>query len=210
MIEYTIKALVESGLCEIVIVVGYKASMIRRALGEGWQYGARITYVVNRRYEQGNAVSLYAARQAVGDEPFLVTMSDHLIGPEIPQALRRTGETHSTLCIDHRAHAPPQVNDATRVWAEDGHIVRIGKDIVPWNAIDTGVFRFAPHVFQAIASLLDLPGGPSLSQTVTRLIVMGHPVRACDVSGAWWTDVDTLEDLWNVEAELTRCLEKAA
>jgi len=201
LLDYTIGAFVEAGLRELVLVIGYKGEMIRHYVGDGSRYGAGVEYAFNPDYQLGNALSVYAAQEVVGDEPFLLAMADHMISPHILKALLATQDGHDTLCVDRQAHAPPQVNDATRVWVNGkGFITRIGKGIEPWNAIDTGVFLFTPRIFAAISHLPRAGDeGCGISDAITWLIEKGHRMRACDVSGAFWMDVDTLDDLRYVE-----------
>lgn len=197
MIAYTIESLVEAGITDIAIVVGYMGETLRAWVGDGTSYGARISYIFNPDYELGNAVSLYTARHSVADEPFVLTMADHLIHSEILFALLgQDGSSHNTLCVDRLACAPPQISDATRVWVEDdGFISSIGKGIERWNGVDTGVFLLTPQIFEAISALRKRRGDCELSEAVTRLIQGGAGLRACDVSGSFWMDIDTLEDL---------------
>jgi len=205
MIDYTIEAFAEAGIKELILVVGYRAEMIRQHVGKGRHYGVSVEYVFNPDYELGNALSVYAVRKAMGDEPFVLAMADHLISSRILSALLECA-VHDTLCVDYQAHAPPQVDDATRVWVnEKGFITRIGKGIEPWNAIDTGVFLFTPRIFVAISHLPRAGDeGCGISDGVTWLIENGPGMRACDVSGAFWMDVDTLQDLYYVESILWR------
>lgn len=201
LIEYTIGAFVEAGLTDLIIVVGYKEAMIREWVGDGSRYGARVEYALNLSYELRNAVSLQAAQQVLEDEPFVLTMADHMISPRILTTLLSSAHSENTLCVDQLAKAPPQMNDATRVWINEmGYIIRIGKDIKKWNAIDTGVFLFTSAIFSAISHLMrEKENGPNLSHCVNWLIKQGYGVRACDVSGCFWMDVDTLEDLQYAE-----------
>ena len=232
LLDYTLNAFVATGITDLVLVVGYKEEMIRQWVGDGRRYGAQVTYVSNPDYELENAISLYAAREAVPDQPFILSMADHMISPQILAHVLTMGDGHNTLCIDRLAHASPQVNDATRVWVatdrhdtlspehasarkgaiprqvRSGFITRIGKEIEPCNAVDVGVFLFTPAIFTAIEELLRAGHrSPNISQSVTRLIESGHGLRACDVSGAFWLDVDTLEDLQYAEQILRSQLE---
>lgn len=202
LLDYTLDAFVAVGVTDLALVVGCKEEMIRAWVGDGRSYGAQVTYVYNPDYELENAISLYAARQAVPDQPFILSMADHMISPQILAHLLAMGDDHDTLCIDRLARACPQVNDATRVWVDEaGFITRIGKRIERWNAIDTGVFLFTPRIFDAISHLSCLQDeGCGISDAVTRLIEKGPGMRTCDVSGAFWMDVDTLEDLRYIEA----------
>lgn len=83
LIAYTLEAFAQVGLNDLVMVVGYKADMVMAALGDEHRYGLRLTYVHNPDYQLRNASSVYAARPVVGDEPFILTMADHMISPDI-------------------------------------------------------------------------------------------------------------------------------
>ncbi|MFQ6014738.1 MAG: sugar phosphate nucleotidyltransferase [Anaerolineae bacterium] len=201
LIEYTIKSFVKADIRRLVIVVGYMGEMIEKWLGDGSRFGARVKYAFNPDYHLGNALSLDCAYQQVADEPFILAMCDHMISRDILTALLAWEGTYDTLCVDRLAHAPPQVQDATKVWvSKAGFITGIGKEIEQWNAIDTGVFLFTPIVFTAISNLRRKGKRDcSLTGAVRWLIKRGRQVRACDVSGAFWMDVDTIEDLRYVE-----------
>lgn len=206
LLDYTLDAFVAAGICDLILVVGYKEEQIRNWVGDGQRYGARVTYVSNPDYELENAISLYAARVAVASQLFVLAMADHMISADILRTLLARSPQTDTLCVDRLAHRAPQLDDATRVWVDRrGSIRRIGKGLVRWNAVDTGVFLFTSAIFDAIDALRALGNqNPSISQSVTWLIEHGSGLRACDISGAWWTDVDTWEDLQDVEAELRR------
>ncbi len=205
LLDYTLEAFVAADIRDLVLVVGYKEEQIRSWVGDGHRYGARVTYVSNPDYELENALSLYAARAATAERAFVLAMADHMISPAILRALCALDAPQNTLCIDRRACRAPQLDDATRVWVDSNDCIhRIGKGLTPWNAIDTGVFLFTPAIFAAIDAVrASGNANPDISQSVTWLIEQGAGLRACDVSGAWWTDVDTLGDLRNVEAELS-------
>ena len=109
-----------------------------------------------------------------------------------------------TLCVDGRASHPSQIGDATRVLADDGIILEIGKQLRTWNAVDTGVFNMTPDVFPVIEGLMlrqQLDVG--ISDIVTYMAANGQPFMACDVSGMFWADVDTAEDYESVNTLLT-------
>jgi len=196
MLDYTLEAFATAGIREVVLVVGYKREMIKRHVGDGARWGIEVEYAFNPDYELGNALSVYAARHLVGDEPFVLAMADHLVSPHILATLVASPE-EDMLCVDRLAWAPPQLNDATRVWVDErGFITRIGKGIEPWNAVDAGVFLLTPAIFLAISHLPRAGDeGCGLSDGIRWLIEHGDGVRACDVSGSFWMDIDTLDDL---------------
>lgn len=205
LIIYTIEAFAQAGITDLVIVTGYRAWQIEKCLGDGKRYGVRIQYVFNPHYKRGNAASLSAAHPWVGDQDFLLAMADHLVSPAIIAALQDFPKGCHALGVDHKAKAPPQINDATRVWVNrKGLITRIGKDVRPWNGIDTGVFRLTPRVFPAIEAVDDGRNELSISKTMSHLILSGDPLYACDVSGAFWLDVDTYQDLQYAADQVAR------
>jgi choline kinase len=174
-------------------------------VGNGHRYSAHVAYVSNPDYELENATSLYATRNVIAGESFVLAMADHMISPDILRALLTRGEWRDTLCVDYHACFRPQLDDATHVYVDsNGYVCCIGKELARWNAVDTGVFLFTSVVFDAIDAVRASGNlNPNISQSVTWLIEHGNGLRACDVSGTWWTDVDTLGDLQDVEAELS-------
>jgi choline kinase len=201
LLDYTIHAFVQAELRDLILVVGYMGEMIQRHVADGSRYGANVKYVFNPDYHLGNASSVHAVREVVGEEPFVLSMADHMISHQILNMLLTTEGEQNILCVDRQASAPPQVKDATKVWVnEKGLVTRIGKGLRHWNAIDTGVFRFSSAIFTAISQLTPAPRkGSGISDAVTWLIKRGYRIHTCDVSGAFWMDVDTTDDLHYVE-----------
>ena len=76
-----------AGVTGFVVVSGYRGEELRSALdGIARAEGVAVTHVVNEDWRRANGVSLLAAKAAF-DEPFLLTMCDHLIDPEILRRL---------------------------------------------------------------------------------------------------------------------------
>ena len=86
---------------------------------------------------------------------------------------------------------------------QDGLVIQIGKDLRRWNGIDAGVVWLAPTIFEALADVIgEKRSEYQLSQAITRMIQLGYPLQARDVSGCFWQDVDTWEDLMLVRQSL--------
>ena len=204
MVTYGLHALLEAGVTELTIVVGHLGDQIQRALGETHYRGARLTYVESPDRHDGNGLSLYAAREAVGEEPFVLTMADHLISTRLVRRLLATRPAQGTLCVDRQPSPIVQVDEATLVWVDrTGWIRRIGKNLLRWNGLDTGVFWFTPAIFQALEALRATGvSAPTLTQACRWLIEHGRGLRACGVSGLFWMDVDTPADLRRAERVL--------
>ena len=143
---------------------------------------------------------MYAARSFVRREPFVVCMGDHAISAALVDRLMAGSWDGCVLCVDAAAWHPSQINDATRVWLDDrGYVGQIGKELTVWNAIDTGVFQMTRDVFPAVEHLMHRRGHEVTITEVVRLMgERGRPFATCDVSGAFWADVDTPEDYESV------------
>ena len=155
-----------------------------------------IEYIYNPDYMLGNAVSLYAARSFVDDRPFLLSMADHLISYAVLEQLLDVREDDSGLAVDFGFSAR-HLADGTRVLVNwEGLVTQIGKDLTRWSGIDTGVFCLTPAVFGAIEELLDDRRQEyQLSEAIARMTARGQRLYAFDISGHFWHDIDTLDDL---------------
>jgi len=203
LLEHVVKRLMEAGVTEVNVVVGYRAYLLGELLADlEDRYPVRVSFGLCPDYLRGNGASLLAARSLVEDDWFLVTMCDHLVDPAI---YRMAMEAHVDmgdlfLCVDRDPVLPSQLDDATKVLVEGGRIVSIGKSIPRWNAIDTGVFAMSRRIFDALSSW---PGWTlTVSNGVQHLIDRGGLALAIDVSGLYWSDVDTPDDLRATEESL--------
>ena len=197
LIRYPIEALTAAGVSDIAIVVGYLGDSVIEALGNGDDFGVRLQYVYNSDYLGGNAISVYKAWEWVQGEPVVLCMGDHLIDGKIVKRLLDRQVFNETLCVDYTPASHHDLAEATKVTVDStGCIKDIGKNLVYWDAIDTGVFLLTENFFQALHELIQCRGTEVTISDVTRFLVgRGHPFNTCDVSGCFWADVDTKEDL---------------
>jgi NDP-sugar pyrophosphorylase family protein len=204
LLEYIIQTLKQAAVEDLIIVTGYLSHSIREYFGDGSKFHVKIRYVHNPVHKHGNATSLKVARELLKkDEAFLLLMSDHCIDVNIVRRALQNVEHKPLLCVDRQPRYPPQIEDATRVLVNtEGYITKIGKDITPWNGVDTGVFLLDNSIFEVIERI-ERPTYPvTISDCVKRLIRNGKPLWACDVSGLFWLDIDTLDDVIFAESIL--------
>lgn len=197
LIRYPIEALAAAGVSDIAVVVGYLGAKVIEALDNGSNFGVRLQYIYNSDYLGENAVSVYKAREWAQGEPVVLCMGDHLIDGEIVKRLLDRPAFHETLCIDYTPAHHHELTEATKVIVDRaGYIKDVGKDLVYWDALDTGVFLLTENFFQALHELVQRRGtGVTISDVTSFLVGRGHPFDTCDVSGCFWADIDTKEDL---------------
>ena len=203
IIDYTLEAFAKVGVTDLAVIIGYEGDAVRQWVGDGSRQGLHVQYVTNPEYLRGNALSLYAARVFTGDDPFLLSMADHMVSEGLLSQLLDVDYEVNGLAVDFTP-SPREVDEGTRVLVDpEGIVTHIGKDLSFWNGIDAGVFLLNPAVFEGLAELLaEERDEYQISSAITRMIQLGHPLHARDVSGAFWQDIDTLEDLRFVRQSL--------
>ena len=197
LIVRIIRALEKGGVREIGIVIGYRGEDLKAGLAD-YEHRAKLSFFPNEEYEKPNGTSVLKARDFVTG-PTLLLMSDHLWSPRLLRAVASypVAEQESVLGVDSRIDACFDLDDATKVEVQGDRIVRIGKELDDYNALDTGLFLITPALIEALDAV-NGPEGCSLSQGVAALAAEGR-MKAADVGDATWIDVDTPET--HAEAE---------
>jgi choline kinase len=193
LLEHVLLAAHEAGIQKFVVVVGYRANVIRSWCAARSLDGLLITVLENPDYTRDNGVSVLKARDI--QEPFALFMADHIFEPETAAALFRepVGEDETILAVDHKLDDIFDLDDATKVARRSGYVIDIGKDIKSYDAVDTGMFLCSPSVFHWLESAKK-NGNCSLSDGM-RLVARYRRLRAFDVGNALWQDVDAPETL---------------
>jgi len=199
LIRYPIEALAATGISDIAIIVGYLGDKIIGLVGNGSDFGVRLQYIYNSDYLGENAISVYRAREWAQEEPVILCMGDHLIERKMVKRLLDRQILSETLCIDYTPSQHHQLAEATKVIVDGaGCIKDIGKELVFWDAIDTGIFLLTENFFKAIHKLIQCRGiDVEISDVIRFLISHGHRFDTCNVSGCSWADIDTKED-WDL------------
>lgn len=191
LIERVITSGHKAGVTEFIVVTGYRSEELQGRLSEfSAQSGIHITRIFNRAWDRANGVSVLAAKQYL-DEPFLLTMCDHLVDPDILRlmiAARQEPDT-VTLGVDFNIQNPlNDPEDVTRVKCEGTRLLHIGKVIREFNCFDTGVFRCTPKMFEALEES-QTRGDDSISGAMN-VLAQWDKARVQDIGHRLWVDVD--------------------
>jgi choline kinase len=192
LLEHILLSSQAAGIEKFVIVVGYRADAIRRWLA-GWRHeGITVTLVENPDYHKANGISVLAARGLL-QGPFLLLMADHIFEPKTAKALLRQSlaDGEVILGVDYNIHRIFDLEDATKVKTQENDIVAIGKDLVQYDALDTGMFLCGTALFERLESVKK-NSNCSLSDGMRRL-AQERKLKAFDVGDGHWQDVDTPE-----------------
>lgn len=200
LILRTLETAAGAGFSTFTVVLGYEAERVRRAVEQHPLPGVTVRFVHNPDWHLENGVSALAARAICRADRFALMMGDHLFEPAAVQHLASQPVSRglSLLAIDTAQTDPQVIAEATRVQLDGHRIVAIGKNLDPWDALDTGLFVFTPELFDALEEA-QRTGQTTLSAGVQRLAQRGR-ILGVPIAVPSWCDVDTVDDLVAAES----------
>jgi CDP-L-myo-inositol myo-inositolphosphotransferase len=205
LIDYILYNIVDNfpKVTRILIVTGYKKDLINDYIHHLEQlFPCELLCLVAPNYKQGNGHSLLSLESSI-TEHFYLTMCDHLFEETIYQKLQMGANKRAdlSLCVDRTPDPNIQVDDATKVVLnQEDRIIQIGKNLLNWNAFDTGLFFLSPLIFKRLRQVSKKY--LTLTHGVSEMIRCGDYVKGVDVSGYAWADIDTYTDLQHAETRL--------
>ncbi|MDG6243622.1 MAG: sugar phosphate nucleotidyltransferase [Methanolobus sp.] len=145
MIEHTIKAAIDAGISEFLIVTGYREDAIRNYFNDGSVFGINIEYV--RQEEQLGTANAIACANGYVEGKFIVLNGDMLVSTQhIRQLMLRTEDAViSVKEVEEPSHfgvIETSGNNVTR-------IIEKPKD-PPTNLANAGIYLFDEIVFDYI------------------------------------------------------------
>ncbi len=192
---YGIEALVDAGVKEIGIIIAPETGgEIREAAGDGSQFGAEITYIVQDE-PAGLAHAVLTAKDFIGDAPFVMYLGDNLLRDGLVGLVEtfRRDEPDALILL-----TPVDDPSSYGVAELDGEkIVRLiekPKD-PPSNLALVGVYLFSSLIFAASEALEpSWRGELEITEAIDALIDEGRTVQSEVVRG-WWKDTGQLADM---------------
>jgi glucose-1-phosphate thymidylyltransferase len=200
LLTHVVEAVVETGIDEVVLVVGYGRERIQSYFGDGDDWGVDIEYAIQEK-QLGTGHALLQAESHV-DGPFVALNGDRIIDPSAVTTLRdRDDAPVVSVC---RSETPADYGvvelDGDRLVSlvEKPPAHRVTTDL-----INAGVYRFDPTIFEEIRRT-EPAGELALTAALRRLAETGT-VRAVRYDGQW-LDVS---HLWDLPAVNARMLDRA-
>ncbi|NPB06577.1 MAG: NTP transferase domain-containing protein [Aquificae bacterium] len=151
--------------------------------------GFNAVLIPNPEPERENGYSLYLAKEFVKGR-FAVVMSDHVYETAFVEEALRRGEG---LIVDREGRYV-DAQEATKVKCKDGRIEEIGKELKSYDAFDTGFFVLDDGIFTVAERLVKERGKLTMSE-----LAKEARLPCSELSGYFWTDVDTPEDVKRVK-----------
>ncbi len=197
LVRRQLDALAEAGVSPVLLVVGYAADLVRESVGQAAEY------VLNPRYEATNSLASFVLAKDWVKGPVVVMNSDILFDPGVLDELLIAGE--DSLAYDSSSGgALEHMKVATR----DGKVVDLSKELPKDQAAgeNVGMLYLSEHsaraVFEKGQELMTAGRDKAFLAEAIRSILPDHPLRAVDVKGLAWTEIDTPSDLDHARKEI--------
>ena len=204
--ERCVRAFAAAGIDEFVVILGHEAGRVRTHFEDVFRRtGGQVAFEEAPGWELGSGASTLAAQGPVGDRPFLVTMADHLLRPDMVTRLLDSppsdGEIVMAIDRDVVGNFDPDDLTKIRLGGPGGdRVTAHGFMLDPCDAAVTGVFYCTSPLFDALDEGARR-GVHSLLDGFTITVEEGR-ARTVDCTGIPWLDVDTPEAYEEAERRL--------
>ncbi|HTL45312.1 MAG TPA: phosphocholine cytidylyltransferase family protein [Vicinamibacterales bacterium] len=194
LIERQIRALENSGVDDIAVVVGCQAERVRDVCG------TRATFVENPEFAQTNSLySLWMAR-ALLYEGFVVLNCDVLFPPVLLEDLLASGHDAALLADYRQPSQPPYGDEEMKVRIRAGRVMEMSKTLPPdqAHAENLGVVKFgpdsAPRVIEILDAIVARGGRRDWAPKAFSAYAAERPLWAIGTRGYPWIEIDFPED----------------
>ncbi|MGC1185606.1 MAG: glucose-1-phosphate thymidylyltransferase [Candidatus Dormiibacterota bacterium] len=191
---YGLEALVEAGVSEIGIVVGDTAEEVKRAVGDGSRFGARVEYIAQPA-PMGLAHAVATARRFLAGSDFVMYLGDNFITGGITGVVEQfQRERPDALILLKEMDHPERFGVAE---LEGDQVVRLTeKPKVPRsNLVLVGVYLFQAGILEAVDAIAPSERGElEITDAIQWEIDHGRRVIPHVVTGNW-VDTGKMDDL---------------
>ncbi|HYS70952.1 MAG TPA: bifunctional sugar-1-phosphate nucleotidylyltransferase/acetyltransferase [Thermoplasmata archaeon] len=178
ILEYAVEALVENGIHDVVLVVGYRKERIQSYFEDGRKFNARIEYAIQGK-QLGSLHGLWEARSLLRG-PFLAVNGSNLVDAQAVADLLEAGEGPAMVIAE--SENPEQYG----VVSLAGHYVEKVVEKPPQpesNLVNGGLYLFDAAVFSLVEPLLE--AGHYDVPSLVNALAGKTRVRAVRTKGTW-------------------------
>ena len=199
---YGIEAMVAAGITEIGVIVGDTRDEVMTALGDGSQFGAKISFIPQDA-PLGLAHCVLIAREFLADDDFVMYLGDNLLEQDLGAFVTAFEDARhaaddggpAAQILLKRVPDPQRFGIATL--DDAGHVVELVEkpDVPPSDLALVGVYLFTPRIHDAVAAIAPSARGElEITDAIQWLIDEGEQVR-CELLTGWWIDTGKLTPL---------------
>jgi dTDP-glucose pyrophosphorylase len=187
VLQHIIEGLRDTGIRELLIVVGYHADAVRNFFGDGSRYNIPIQYAT-QTVQDGTGRVVDLARDFVGGCPFVLSYGDILVDQANYERVLDLSEDVEAILTVTRGE---DVSKGGAVFLNDEMELldlreksQPGEATSPWY--NAGLYAFRPSIFDFTAKLKPSPRGEyELTDAIRELAQSGQKVKAVELTGEW-------------------------
>jgi len=191
---YAIETVRDAGITDIGIIVGDTKEEVKCAVGDGSQFGVKVTYI-EQEAPLGLAHAVKIAHDFIGDESFVMFLGDNLIKDGINSLVEEFEKDKPNCQILLAKVANPQQFGVAVL--ENGRVKKlIEKPKEPPSDLAlVGVYMFDKSIFEAVNAIKpSWRGELEITDAIQYLVEKGYDVHPHIITG-WWKDTGKLEDM---------------
>ncbi|MGI9086768.1 MAG: sugar phosphate nucleotidyltransferase [Chthoniobacterales bacterium] len=187
ILQHIIEGMRAAGVHDFLIVVGWRAEVVREFFGDGAQFDASVAYV-NQVVQDGTGKVVELAQNFCGADPFLLSYGDILLDPAHYRLLVRPVQDVEAIISVKRSD---DVSKGGAVFVNEKFEMidlrekpQPGEPTSPWY--NAGVYAFRPSIFEFTARLQKSPRGEfELTDAIRDLALGNNKVQAVEITGDW-------------------------
>ena len=199
VLAHIVDGLKAAGISDFLIVVGWRAEVVRDFFGDGTEFGVRIQYVT-QTVQDGTGRVIELAKDFVANEAFVLGYGDILVDPE---NYRRVVELPDDTAAIISVKYDEDCSKGGAVFVNERfELVDLREKPKPTEPTscwyNAGVYAFRPIIFDYTARLKPSPRGEyELTDAIRDLALSGKKVQALELKGMWADvrDPEILADL---------------
>ena len=186
ILQHIVEGLRAAGVTHFLIVVGWRAEVVREYFGDGEKFGVSVEYAT-QVVQDGTGRVVELAKDFAGADPFVLSYGDILIAPENYARLTALADVEALVSVKHNAAEIAQggcvvVNAAFEL--TDLLEKPAGPPPSPWY--NAGIYTLRPSIFDFTARLEKSPRGEyELTDAIRALAQSGHRVQVLELTGEW-------------------------
>ncbi|MBI5794323.1 glucose-1-phosphate thymidylyltransferase [Candidatus Uhrbacteria bacterium] len=196
MLWYVLKKITDAGIRDIIINVNTgEIPEMSRALGDGSEFGARVTYIEQRGGAKGLAHVVANAQEQLQGERFLFFLGDNIILGSISRFVDRFQQENLDCMI-----ALSRVKDPQRFGVPEFHPDGSLKHTIekpqhpPSSFAVTGIYLFNEKFFEAFKTVQPSARGEYEITDVITWYIQNAKIGHEEITG-WWKDTGTPDAL---------------
>jgi dTDP-glucose pyrophosphorylase len=187
VLQHIIEGLRDAGIREFLLIVGYRADVVRKFFGDGSSDNVAIQYAT-QTVQDGTGRVVDLAGDFVGGCPFVLSYGDILIDQANYKRVLDLSEDVEAILTVTRGE---DVSKGGAVFLNDEMELldlreksQPGEATSPWY--NAGLYAFRPSIFDFTAKLKPSPRGEyELTDAIRELAQSGKKVKAVELTGEW-------------------------